>query len=460
MHPAITSPFLSTALATALQTPPTMRTLLVSCVLLATACEPMMPAADGGTASDGGSGGGSSGVDAGPGKVTGTGDALLHQNGRFVVGGTDVKAGNDDDFQLVRFFADGGLDPSFGTSGKVTLSWPTFIDPVVADAGFVVEQKTDQVQALALQGTKLLAAGTAQSQGGRSGFTAVARFSADGVLDSTFGTGGKSEVRQGLGSMAQTIALRSDGLIYLAGFSTRDVAGAPNATDFGVVRFTADGQLDPSFGGATGVVGDFGKNEDVRGLAFEGTKVIVGGGDDFAVARYNDDGSLDQTFGTNGVAKSPDGFATTFVRLSSGALLLAGSKRTSPTPTFAIKVVRYTAMGQLDRTFGTAGVAEFPFDEQQNAVLSLEPLGDGRLMAFLQGALSVNATRLSGTGNVDSSFGTNGLLALPVSLNILVAGAIPASGNHGAVVGNQYFFAHTDAVSRNGPFVVFTALNL
>jgi uncharacterized delta-60 repeat protein len=435
----------------------TNSTLLVAAfavVAVCSGCGPMM-GTDGGT--DAGRDAGMMGTDAGPQKITGTAEAVIVQNGRFVIAGADLKAPTDSDMQLVRVQADGGLDTTFGTNGKVTLTWPTFIDPIVADAGFTIEQKTDVAYAVALQGDKLLAAGTAQSQGGRSGFFGLARFSADGVLDTTFGTGGKTEVRQNFGSLGQAIGLRSDGKIYVAGFSARGQAGDPNATDFGLVRFSADGQLDTAFGGATGVQGDFGKNEDARGIAFDGNKVLVGGGDDFAVARYNDDGSLDMSFGTLGVAKSADGIANTFRRLSDGSLLLAGSRRTSANPDFVIKLVRYTPGGQLDATFGTGGVAEIPYDQQQNAVLALELLSDGRIVAFLQGALVVNATRLSATGALDTSFGTGGTLRLPTDLNILVAGAIPASANHGVLVGNQFFFASTDAVSNNGPFVVFTS---
>jgi uncharacterized delta-60 repeat protein len=433
-----------------------MRTILLFVSLLC-ACGPVMTTPDAGGTSDAGTGNDAGSMSA---KATGTGEAIVHLNGTFVIGGTDVKPGQDFDFQLVRLFADGGIDRSFGTNGKVTTSWPTFIDPIVADAGFVIEQKTDQVFALAVQGSKLLAAGTVQSQGGRSGFFGVARYSADGVLDTTFGTAGRTQTRQGFGSLAQTIAIRSDGKIYLAGASQRDVAGSPNAVDFGIVRLSAEGAFDTGFGGAQGVMGDFGKNEDARGIAFDGNRVLVGGGDDFVVARYNDDGSLDMSFGTNGVATSTGGLANTFRALSDGTLLLSGSRRTSATPTFVIKLVRYTAAGQLDASFGTAGVLEVQYDSQQNAILSLEVMSDGRFVAQLQGLLGLSATRFSSAGALDTTFGMNGLRPLPVELNILGAGAIPASANHGVIVGDQLYLAHTDLVSRNGPFVVFTSTPL
>lgn len=432
-----------------------MRLLPSLLALLATACSPPMMPADGGTSPDAG---GAS--DAGPQKITGSAEALLHVDGRFVIGGTDLKPNQDNDFQVVRVLADGGLDPSFGTNGKVTTSWPVYVDPIVADAGFVIEQKTDLVFALAAQGTKVLAAGTVQSQGGRSGFFGVARYSADGVLDTSFGTQGRVQVRQDLGSLAHAIAVRSDGKIYVAGASQRDVSGSPNAVDFGLVRLSADGALDTTFGGAEGVMRDFGKNEYARGIVFDGSKVVVGGGDDFTVARFNDDGTLDLTFGTNGVAKSPEGVANTFRALPDGTLLLSGSRRTSATPDFVIKLVRFTAAGQLDPTFGTAGVVELPFDNQQNGTLALDVMGDGRLVAAVQGIVSVSAMRLSTSGALDTAFGTNGLRPLPVPLNVLIAAAIPASPNHGMIVGDRFYFTHTDLVARNGPCVVFTSMSL
>ena len=40
------------------------------------------------------------------------------KDGKFVVGATTVNAGNSD-FALIRYFADGSLDSSFGNDGKV-----------------------------------------------------------------------------------------------------------------------------------------------------------------------------------------------------------------------------------------------------------------------------------------------------------------------------------------------------
>lgn len=418
-----------------------MRLLLLLLVAV-TACGPMSSGADSGTMPDAGRDAGST-----PMRLTGTGNAIAPQNGKFLVAGADLKPSNDSDFQLVRFLADGQLDTSFGTNGKTTLSWPTYIDPVVADAGFVIEQKTDTAYAVQLQGDKIVVAGTVQSQGDMSGAFGMARYSADGVLDTTFGTGGRAQTKIGFGGPAHAMAIRSDGKIYAAGFITRGMPGT-NGANFGIARFSADGAFDATFGGAMGVEGDFGKNEDARGIAFQGLKVVVGGGDDFIVARYEDTGALDVTFGTAGIATSAGGFANNFIALPSGELLLSGSRRNGAATSWAIKLVRYTAQGQLDTTFGTGGVVEAPFDTQQTSTLVLGRMNDGRIVIAMQGLpLVVSVARFSAAGVVETTFGTAGLRGLDVPLPIL-AGMFPPSANQGVIVDDRLVLTATDTATN------------
>src|SRR5439155_16432760 len=82
-----------------------------------------------------------------------------------------------------------------------------------------------------------------------------------------------------------------------------------NNYDFKVVRFTANGSLDPTFGGSGMVTTSFGPDED---WAFDVAiqpldhRIIAAGTSrhsgnmDFALVRYNTDGTLDGTFGSNG----------------------------------------------------------------------------------------------------------------------------------------------------------------
>ncbi len=124
------------------------------------------------------------------GKVTtdfaGDGDlafaVALQPDGKIVAAGR-----SSFDFALARYNADGSLDPTFGTGGKVT-----------TDFGF------DEAFAVALQPDgKIVAAGYAVV--GSSLDFALARYNADGSLDPTFGTDGK--VTTDFGNFDEALAM-------------------------------------------------------------------------------------------------------------------------------------------------------------------------------------------------------------------------------------------------------------
>lgn len=416
---------------------------------------PVIPGSDGGTGggSGGGSGatGGGSATDA---RIYGAANALVAQGDAFVVVGMKTLgsgASAQDDFLVARMLADGGRDDSFGDGGSVTLAWPAyhFVDPL--DAGFDMDLETDIAFAVAAQGSKLLVAGTVASQGGQSGAYGIARFSADGVLDPTFGTGGRADLRFGplVGGTADQLAQRADGTLYVAGFVSRAV-DSTNNTDFGVVRFSADGVVDTTFGTNGAASHDFGKNEVARSIAFQGNQVLLAGGDDFAVTRLNDDGTLDTTFGSSGVATSAGGFGHVMRVLAGGEILVAGSERRPGTDQpWDIKLVRYTANGQLDASFGTAGVLKLAFDEHQISVLSLDVLADGRLVLAMTagfgttGAPYAAVARLSADGTLDTTFGTAGLGTVLDGLPLLGV-TLPASPNHALLSGGRLHYVDTN----------------
>jgi uncharacterized delta-60 repeat protein len=196
----------------------------------------------------------------------GTGFALaLQRDGKLVVGGRDGSA-----FALYRLRPDGSLDTGFGTNGEVTTSFG-------ASPGA-------QVYGVAIQSDgKIVAVGQAFTRGFDLRW-AVARYSPDGSLDSTFGASGKvTGLRRG--------AL---GAVVLQG-SRRILATGGNA----LVGLRRNGSLDPSFGrgGVTPTA--------VGGLALalqRDGKIVVAGArpgeddNDFALARFNRNGKPDPSF--------------------------------------------------------------------------------------------------------------------------------------------------------------------
>src|SRR5207249_3193430 len=103
-------------------------------------------------------------------------------------------------------------------------------------------------------------------------------------------------------SVALALVLQRDGKLVAAGLSYYN-----NANDgvFALVRYNADGTLDPTFGTGGTVATDFGTPDDeASALVLQPDGKLVDDGDDaagFALVRHNPDGSLDPTFGTGGV---------------------------------------------------------------------------------------------------------------------------------------------------------------
>src|SRR3954452_7666735 len=128
------------------------------------------------------------------------------------------------------------------------------------------------------------------------------------------------------------------------------------------------------------------------------------------VAKYDSSGKLDANFGTQGIYRSSlpetDGpfVATAVARDAHGRLLVAGGYGLG-----SALVLRLTASGQLDGTFGTGGLTTIPVG---STAQSMAVQRDGRILV---GASNQNengrpmvVVRLTSSGAVDHRFGTNG----------------------------------------------------
>src|SRR5262249_24701082 len=146
-----------------------------------------------------------------------------------VVGNAPVSTGVND-FALARYNADGSLDTTFGTGGKVT----TDFGGGHASADAVAVQNDG----------KIVAAGHAYSAQTNWDF-ALTRYNSDGHPDTSFGSGGKVTTDFSAGDdHANAVILQSDGKIVVAGLGSN----ATTAQDFGLARYNADGSLDTTFG--------------------------------------------------------------------------------------------------------------------------------------------------------------------------------------------------------------------
>lgn len=181
------------------------------------------------------------------------------------------------------------------------------------------------------------------------------------ALDNSFGTSGTGVVVASIGSSTDVpidILVQPDGNILIGGYSYN---GTNN--DFALVRYTSGGVLDAGFNGDGIYVNDFAGAEDyVQSLGLQNTgKIIAVGntGGDFAMLRLTAGGDLDGTFGTGGKTTSDllssDG-ATSVLVTADNKIFIGGYTLSGNNDFVAAK---YTAGGVLDGSFGTGGIAKF-----------------------------------------------------------------------------------------------------
>jgi len=181
----------------------------------------------------------------------------LQSDGKIVAAGS-ASNGTNEDFALARYNTNGSLDFTFGTGGIVTTTIGTgnsFLKSIVIQSD-----------------GKITAAGSA-SNGTNEDF-ALARYNTDGSLDTSFNSTGMVTTAIGAGEdMATSVAIQSDGKIVAAGYSYN---GTNN--DFALARYNADGSLDTTFGMGGIVTTTIGSDSGVCGVAIQANGKIIAAG--------------------------------------------------------------------------------------------------------------------------------------------------------------------------------------
>src|SRR5262245_62481629 len=233
------------------------------------------------------------------GRSTDLANAVAAQtDGKLVVVGQTYK-NNDfstEDFAVARYNTDGTLDTTFGSRGRVRTDFPG----LAAVPSAVVIQPDG----------KIVVAGGAFPLFTFLGDFKLVRYNSNGSLDTSFGDGGIVTTTFPEGSYAFDVALQPDGKIIAAGTVFVDFnPGESSDTDFALARYNANGSLDTTFGSGGTVTTDFFANEDDAFSVLiqpDGKIVAVGSANDpatfydFAAVRYLSNGTIDATFGVAG----------------------------------------------------------------------------------------------------------------------------------------------------------------
>jgi uncharacterized delta-60 repeat protein len=306
-------------------------------------------------------------------------------------------------------FAQSGLDPSFGTGGKVSYS----------------VYGTNTTDAVLIQpDDKIIVLGSCYSNAINSAQPfCYRRFNTDGTRDN-FGVewlsipGWPPGIPYNAYAGAGGAALQRDGKVIFSGFAT--IGGSEKVM---LARLNTDGSLDNTFGVGGYVVTDATANENDRGQEIavqpDGKIVLVGYAYTSApvyhqfVIRYNTDGTFDNSFGTGGIARTfmPGGsmVAGSIALQTDGRILTGGL---------------YNLSGNIGRVITRLladGVPDAGWDGDGIKIISGQPSG-GSLVDYRSDGLAVRldgsiVTLITGgsigsfnpDGSTDTSFGTNGV---------------------------------------------------
>ena len=314
---------------------------------------------------------------------------------------------------------DGALDPTFGDGGKIIVAFPEQLSPPSAQPhAFAVASQNDG---------KIVVVGDATKLNFEDDF-ALVRLNPDGAPDSAFGQDGFVLTDfAGFADAATDVVIQPDGRIVAAGWT----ATGEICADWALARYDAEGRLDTSFGDGGRLTTNFADRigeaacHFLAGVAVDEAEriLVVGSVDgivttnlDIVLARYDAQGQPDTTFGDAGVVitevAGDDELANDMVLQDDGKILVAGWVRTSGETSSRV-VIRYTADGSLDPTFGEGGLVTVSHDGFDSVdLITVQPDGKviivGRVDSGNRRGFAL--ARFNIDGSLDTSFGVDGLV--------------------------------------------------
>jgi uncharacterized delta-60 repeat protein len=368
------------------------------------------------------------------------------------------------EFCIARYNSDGQIDTTYGptSSGIVRTTF--------------VAASTNKAYGAALQpdGKLVVVGGCSTNQ------FCVARYTSSGSPDNTFSvaTNGKAFTLMGTGAArALDVAVQGDGKLVVLGECEN--AGV---NSFCLTRFLSDGtSLDSTFGSGTGkvivtvstVVSPLVPRDYPTALTLQSDGKIIAVGDcwdgtkqRFCVARFNVDGSFDNTFSTNGRVNTSIGTADDLAKSvaiqGDGRIVVGGSCYNTAANSYDFCVVRYNLAGNLHAAFGVAGrvlQSVSAGDIDRGGYITLQP--DGKILQTGEcrtGAFQFCAVRYQDSGQLDTSFGTDGKVFTTIGIDDAKSttisqqydGKILMGGSCSSVVGTTINFCVARYIG--GPF--------
>jgi uncharacterized delta-60 repeat protein len=276
-----------------------------------------------------------------------SGNLALQPDGKILVA-AGVDNPNGVPCEMARFTTSGQTDNSFGGgAGVINLAYPGPTQIAVQASGKILVAAGEPAR-LVFQAQPMPQPGS------------ITRYNSNGTVDKTFGSlGTVASV-----ASASALVLQSDGKIVIAGSLTGKLNAPASRNDvgFGIARYSSNGAIDKTFGTGGIAIVDFGANAPVSGafaLAIQSNGDFVAAGaaggtafqnkivSAFGLTRFTSSGKLDTTFGSKGivmttVATGQYSWVDSLAIQSDGKIVAAGTSQFNTSNSNAY-VARYLA---------------------------------------------------------------------------------------------------------------------
>ena len=329
-----------------------------------------------------------------------------------------------------RLLAAGELDAAFGVAGKVTTNLDLF---------------TEQITAVTVApGGKVVAGGFV------GGHALVARYTADGSLDTTFNGTGWATSGEVINYPVRALAVQPDGKVLAAGAASRG-SGIPGS-DALLMRFTAGGTLDTTFSD-DGIVRirTAELHHEVRALVVQDDGRIVFAVETdngpISVGRLLAGGAPDTSWGPGGLRTYATGIATPVVDdllLDDNGRAIVASRVGTTNQVALLRLL--PTNGDIDATFGAGGVLSVPTPATgslSSSKLTRTPTG-WAVAAIRSGTGGAGVVvKLTPDYALDSEFNGTGSAALPAPAGATFATML------GDFAGGFVFVARTAPLSAS-----------
>lgn len=365
-----------------------------------------------------------------------TGRGLVRQSdGKIVAVGNYYDATSEKYSVIVaRYNVSGSLDTSFGSAGvvKTTLANSTVAQSVVLQSN-----------------GKIIVAANYNTSNNVYGITVLC-YTARGVLDKTFGSG-KGYTNLFVSPMCgmNSLLITTDNKIIVGGW----YAATDGSTDAGILmaRLTAWGVVDTTFGtrgyvkrflsGYSAVVQSMIHMCTNSDIVSTGSIKNASGNDDCMLMKTTKVGASISSFGGSSgytrmaISSSEQDVGLCLALQSDCKIVVAGQYFDTTQKHFKLFLIRYYYNGTIDRTFGPLhnGIVKISLSSGDDSVAAL--LFNGTKMIIV-GSCVVNwistltLACYQSTGTRDTSFGSGGLVSMPIA----------QSWSNGAYIQNNKLF--------------------